>query len=176
MMAIIRQENQSDHRAVFALIEKAFKNEAFSDSKEQFLVERLRNSDAFIPELSLVAEIDNRVVGHILLTKIKIISEKHAFDSLALAPVTVLPDFQKLGIGGQLSRYAHKIAIELGYSSIILLGHKDYYPKFGYSRADKFGIELPFDVPAEHCMAIELIENGLKGVNGTVEYPKAFGE
>jgi predicted N-acetyltransferase YhbS len=58
----------------------------------------------------------------------------------------------------------------------VLLGHETYYPKFGYIQADKFGIELPFDVPKENCMTIELIENGLNGVKGIVEYPREFNE
>lgn len=172
----IRQENKNDYKEVFHLIEEAFRKVEFTDHKEQFLVERLRNSDAFIPELSLVAEIDSKIVGHILLTKLKIRDKSKEFNSLALAPVSVLPQFQGKGIGGKLILEAHKTAKELGYMSIILLGHENYYPKFGYKQADKFGIELPFEVPKENCMAIELIENGLNGVRGIVEYPKEFNE
>jgi len=164
----------SDYKGVFELIEKAFKNEAFTDHKEQFLVERLRKSNAFIPELSLVAEYEDELVGFILLTRIKIVSDDKTFDSLALAPVAVLPDFQNMGIGGKLILQAHKIAKEKGYKSVILLGHEKYYPRFGYAVADKFGIQLPFEAPKENCMAIELIEGGLSGVNGLVEYPKEF--
>ena len=72
MEIAIRQEESKDFKAVFYLIEEAFKTEKLSDHKEQFLVERLRKSDAFIPELSLIAEIDNKIVGYILLTKLKI--------------------------------------------------------------------------------------------------------
>lgn len=176
MKITIRKEESREFKAVFELIEKAFETESMSDHKEQFLVERLRNSNAFIPELSLVAEIKNKIVGHILLTKLKIKSEQDKFDSLALAPVTVLPEFQGKGIGGKLILESHKIAKELGFKSIILLGHENYYPKFGYMQADKFGIELPFEAPKENCMAIELVENGLNGVNGIVEYPKEFYE
>ena len=176
MSFTIRQENKSDFQAVFDLIEKAFKIDNLGDPKEQFLVERLRNAASFIPELSLITEIDGQVVGHILLTKIKIHHEGKSFESLALAPLTVLPEFQNQGIGGQMITYAHKKAAELGHRSIVLLGHKDYYPKFGYSRADKFGIELPFDVPKDNCMVIELIHNGLKDIKGMVEYPKEFYE
>ena len=68
----------------------------------------------------------------------------------------------------------HKRAKELGYKSVVLLGHEKYYPRFGYSQADRFGIELPFDVPKENCMAIELTKNGLEGVSGVVEYSKEF--
>ena len=116
-----------------------------SDHKEQFLVQRLRKSDAFIPELSLIAENENKIVGHILLTKLKIKNGQKKFDSLALAPVSVLPEYQGNGIGGMLIKEAHKKAKELGYQSVILLGHEKYYPKFGYKQADKFGIELPFE-------------------------------
>ncbi|MBA6157378.1 N-acetyltransferase [Tenacibaculum sp. S7007] len=176
MKLTIRKENPEDFKTVFNLIEKAFENEQMSDHKEQFLVERLRKSNAFVPELSIVAETENKIVGHILLTKLKIKNESNEFDSLALAPVSVLPEFQGKGIGGKLIVEAHKKAKELGHKSIILLGHENYYPRFGYEQADRYGIELPFEVPKENCMVIELIENGLKGVNGMVEYPKEFNE
>lgn len=162
--------------AVFALIEKAFAPIQLSDHKEQFLVERLRKSNAFIPELSLVAEIENKIVGHILLTKLKIKNDQNEFDSLALAPISVLPEYQGEGVGKMLIEQAHKKARRLGYKSIVLLGHDKYYPRFGYQQADKFGIKLPFEVPKENCMVIELMEGGLNGVRGTVEYPKEFNE
>lgn len=171
---IIRQEKYEDFPTVFNLIEKAFKNEEFSDHQEQFLVERLRKSTAFIPELSLVAELDGNVVGHILLTKLKIKNNQSEFISLALAPVSVDPHYQGRGIGGKLITTAHQIAEKLGYKSIVLLGHENYYPKFGYQQADKFAIELPFEVPKENVMAIELVKDALKNVNGIVEYPPEF--
>lgn len=172
----IREEKQTDYDAVFELIEKAFEKLVLSDHREQFLVQRLRKSTVFIPELSIVAEFKNEIVGHILLTKLKIKNGHEEFDSLALAPVSVLPEYQGKGIGGMLIQEAHKKARELGYKSIVLLGHEKYYPKFGYKQADNFGIELPFDVPKENCMVIELTDNGLNGVSGTVEYPKEFYE
>lgn len=172
----IRQETKSDFGAVGKLIEKAFENEAMSDHREQFLVERLRQSEAFIPELSLVAEMDGYIVGHILLTRITIHNGVESHDTLALAPVSVLPDYQGKGIGGKLIIEAHEKAKALGHTSIVLLGHDQYYPRFGYKQADTFGIELPFDVPKENVMVIELVENGLSGVNGVVEYPQEFVE
>ena len=71
---------------------------------------------------------------------------------------------------------AHQRAKDLGFKSVVLLGHADYYPKFGYRKASEFGIKLPFDVADEYCMAIELTTNGLAGVQGLVEYPKEFFE
>lgn len=176
MKITIRKEESKDFKAVFNVIEKAFETELISDHKEQFLVVRLRKSDAFIPELSMIAEVKNKIVGHILLTKLKIKNSQSEFDSLALAPVSVLPEYQGKGIGGMLIKQAHKTAKKLGYKSIVLLGHEKYYPKFGYQRADKYGIELPFEAPKENCMVIELTENGLSGISGIVKYPKEFYE
>jgi len=170
----IRQEEPADYPAVFKLIEEAFREEPMSDHTEQFLVERLRTSDAFVPELSLVAEAGGNIVGHILLTRIKIKNDRDELDSLALAPVSVLPAFQRQGIGSRLIEKAHGIAKGLGYSSVILIGHEDYYPRFGYQQASTFGIQLPFDAPEANCMAIELTDNGLAGVQGMVVYPPAF--
>lgn len=177
MNILFRQENKDDYAAVFNLIQRAFEKEEMSDHSEQYLVERLRNSEAFIPELSIVVEINQNIAGHILLTRIKVINNKNEeFESLALAPVSILPEYQGKGIGGKLIETAHKKAKELGFGSVILLGHENYYPRFGYGIAKKYGIKLPFEVPDENCMAIELIKGALEGVEGTVVYPKAFFE
>lgn len=170
----IRPEKPSDYVAVFALIEAAFAKEEYSDHQEQFLVERLRASEAFIPALSLVAERANEIVGHILLTHIHIqgLAQRHA--ALALAPVAVLPAHQGQGIGGELIEEAHRIATELGHERIILLGHADYYPRFGYQRCVDFGIKLPFEAPDENCMVLGLQDDSLVGVAGEVVYSEAF--
>lgn len=176
MSLTIRTEDQEDYQAVFEVIEAAFRSMEMSDHKEQFLVERLRKSDAFVPELSIVAAWNKKIVGHIILTKIKIKNDKDSFDSLALAPVSVHPDYQKKGIGKKLILESHERAKVLGFQSIVLLGHADYYPKFRYEKTSKYGIKLPFPAPEENCMVIALGENALKGVNGTVEYSKPFFE
>ncbi len=170
----IRQEESTDHQIVFDLIKSAFQEEEISDHQEQFLVQRLRNSDAFIPELSLVAELNGQVVGHILLTKVLIKNDIQEFTSLALAPVSVLPNYQRKGIGGQLIQSAHQKAKSLGYTSIVLLGHENYYPRFGYQQAHLFGINFPFEAPRENCFVLELIPNTLQAVYGTIEYAQEF--
>lgn len=172
----IRQETPGDHEVVFDLIAKAFETAEFTDGNEQFLVRRLRMSPAFIPGLSLVAETAGQIVGHVLLTRIRIKNSEEEFESLALAPVSVLPSFQKKGIGGMLIEHAHRRAKALGYNSVVVVGHDKYYPKFGYQRADNFGISVPFDVPSENCMVIELSEKSLAGVHGVVDYAKEFYE
>ena len=93
-----------------------------------------------------------------------------------IPPVTVLPEFQGKGIAAKLILRSHEIAKHLGYKSIVLLGHQDYYPRFGYQRCDKYNIKMPFDVPAENCMVVPLVKDGLKKVNGNVVYPDVFFE
>ena len=172
----IRQESPEDYVEVEKLIEAAFKAEKFSDHREHFLVKKLRDSNSFVPELSIVAEIEGEVIGHVLLTKIKIKKENTTFESLALAPISVKPKYQKQGVGGKMIRIAHKKAISLGYKSIVVLGHEDYYPRFGYQITSKFGIKLHFEATEANCMIIELVENGLQDVSGIVEYPRVFFE
>lgn len=173
----IRQEQSDDCPAVRRLVEAAFAEVAESDHKEQFLVERLHRSDTFIPQLSLVAETDDKqIVGYILLTKVGIVSQGHAVPSLGVAPLAVLPAFQGQGIGGMLLKEAHRRGASLEYGTAVLLGHKDYYPRFGYRRAIDFGIRFPFDVPHEFCMVAELIPHAINGLAGTVCYPDLFFE
>ncbi|ASW76255.1 GCN5 family acetyltransferase [Chryseobacterium piperi] len=172
---ILRQERETDYPQVFKVVEQAFKDAEHSDHQEQFLLEKLRKSEAFIPELSIVAEINDEVVGHILFTKLNIKNGLETFTSLALAPVSVQPEYQGKGIGSQLINHGHTVAKELGYQSVILIGHENYYPKFGYVKTSDFGIYFPFDLPEENGMAIELIQDGLKNIKGVVEYPKEFG-
>ncbi|WP_315118139.1 N-acetyltransferase [uncultured Clostridium sp.] len=174
MNITIRQETEKDYKLSEYTIEKAFENAEYSDHKEQFLVERLRKSEVFVPELSLVAEFDGEIVGHIMLTKLIIKNGVREYESLALAPVSVLPQHQNKSIGSMLIIESLKIAKELGFKSVIVLGHDKYYPRFGFKPADLWDIKAPFDVPKEFFMALELESGRLADVSGVVVYPKEF--
>lgn len=176
MKISIRQEMPSDYPAVAEAIKSAYEDVGYSNHREQFMVERLRNSDAFIPQLSLVAEADHQIVGHLMLTKIFIHDQEKPIASLALAPLSVVPEFQGNGVGSQLVTEGHRLAKELNYRSVVVLGHAKYYPRFGYEPLKKYGLELPFAVREENCMVISLAENGLSGVTGRVVYPPEFLE
>ena len=141
------------------------------------LVENLRKNPKFIPELSLVAEVGGKIAGHILFFPviIKPAAGKEK-ETIALAPVAVLPEFQKQGIGSELIREGFKTCPQLGYDSIIVLGHPEYYPKFGFEPTRKWGIKDPFGAPAEAFMALEFKKGALEGASGIVEYPKEFLE
>ena len=178
-MNIAIKEEISEYRKVTEkVIKSAFVNMEFSDKREHELVSRIRKSEAFIPKLSLVAinEDNNEIVGHILLSKIKISNDNQLEESLALAPVSVLPEYQNKGVGRLLILDALKIAKDLGYNSVVVMGHPNYYPKFGFEKASSWGIKAPFEVPEEAFMALELQENALENVSGVVEYPSVFFE
>ena len=173
---IIRKEILSDYDRVIEITAKAFETMPFSDGDEDKLVVRLRNAPGFIPELSLVAELNGLVVGHILFTPLVIDNGQQGFESLVLGPVSVLPEFQKQGIGGQLIIAGHKKAKELGFQSVILIGHPEYYPRFGYKTAFGWGLKVAMELPSDDVfMAIELTENALSGVSGMVIFPPEFG-
>lgn len=171
----IRQEKTADYKTVFFLIEKAFENEATSEHTEQILVSNLRRSNSFNKKLSLVAEVNNEIVGHILLSEVEIKDKKNSTKSLVLSPVSVLPYHQKKGVGKELIEAAHEIAKEIGYKSAVLIGDAAYFSKFGYKPAEEFNIQLGNKKNAtENCLATELVKNGLQDVKGKVEYPLAF--
>ncbi|WP_045516738.1 GNAT family N-acetyltransferase [Neobacillus niacini] len=177
-MIIIRQEQPTDYRNTENVVKNAFSTVEISDKKEHELVSRLRKSEAFIPELSFVAvsEDTNEILAHILLTKIKIKNDHLSVESLALAPVSVLPEYQNKGIGKSLILESLKIAKAVGYQSVVVLGHPDYYPKFGFKPTSQWGIRLPFDVSEKYFMALELEDRALENVDGIVEYSRAFFE
>lgn len=111
-----------------------------------------------------------------MLSKIKIEQDGTSEESLALAPVSVARGHQKKGIGGKLIVAALEKAKELGYGSVVVLGHPEYYPKFGFKKAIEWNIKAPFEVPEEVFMVIELTENALESVEGVVQYSSAFAE
>lgn len=166
----IRQETPQDFKSVYGINHLAFEQEG-----ESQLIEKIRKGNSFVPELSLVAEQDEKIIGHILFSKIKIIGES-TYSSLALAPMSVHPDFQKKGTGSKLVTIGLQIARNLKFEHVIVLGHKNYYPKFGFQKASKWKICCPFEVPEDHFMAIELVEGCLENKGGLVEYPPVFYE
>lgn len=167
---MIRQETAGDYKEVYELIKEAFASAEHCDGNEQDLAAALRKGESFLPELSLVAEIEGKIVGHILFTKAKVGEE----EALALAPLSVKPGWQGKGIGKALILEGHRIARRLGYHYSLVLGSSEYYPKTGYRPAEQFHIEAPEGIPSDCFMAAPLQENP-KPVSGKVTYAKEFG-
>lgn len=167
---LIRQETKQDHNQVYQLVKEAFATAARRDGNEQDLVAALRNSDAFVPELSLVAEIDGRIIGHILFTEAKVGVDL----VLVLAPLSVLPAYQKQGVGAALIESGHAVARKRGYSMSLVLGSETYYPRFGYLPAERWGIQVPDGIPSKNFMAVSLQPVAVP-LQGAVTYAKEFG-
>jgi putative acetyltransferase len=167
----IRPEASDDYQAI-----RIVNDLAFGQGNEASLIEELRKNPDFISQLSLVAEIRGEIAGHILFFPVRIDHGPESHMSLALAPMAVRPDSQRRGIGGRLITAGLERARALGYNSVLVLGHPAYYPRFGFVPASKWGIKTLYEVPDEAFMAVELVTDGLKGVRGTVAYPKEFDD
>lgn len=166
----IKTEMHQDYEEVYQLNVQAFDHR----EDESKLIERIRASEGFIPELSLVAEEDGRIVGHALFSKAEIMDhENKHHEVIVLAPIAVLPDKQKQGIGGRLIREGLRRSAELGYQYVFLIGHPSYYPRFGFKPARNLGFELKqFDVSDDVFMVYELTDG--PRLQGELRYPSVF--
>jgi putative acetyltransferase len=170
MQIKIRLETISDIQKI-----KEINDLAFGGESESKLVEAIRQSENFIPELSLVAEDNNGdVVGHILMSVIHIKTSNALIPTLGLAPMAVHPDYQRKGIGSLLVKKVIESARDIGYKHIAVLGNVNFYPKFGFVPSKTKGIQSPFPVPDEVFMVMELVEGSLSEIQGKVQYPQAF--
>lgn len=168
-MVIVRPEKPEDTEVIRYLNERAF-----GQANEANLVDALRNAGKIA--LSLVAESEAGVVGHILFSPAMIEAEGRTFPAVALAPMAVLPEWQRQGIGSLLVKHGLKQCRKAGHDRVIVLGHPDYYPRFGFVPADRYGLKCEYDVPQEVFMAIELKEGALQGLAGIARYQPEFNE
>lgn len=167
----IRTEREEDYSQIYEVVKKAFEKAEHSDGNEQDLVEKLRKNKAYINSLSLVCEDNDKIVGYVMFTKNKI----GKVTGLTLAPLAILPKYQHKRLGTLLVKSGLKIAKELGYEYVIVLGNPKYYNRFGFVTSKEFGIKSPFDVPSKNFMALNLIDNDdREDLNAVVEYPKPF--
>lgn len=168
----IRSETSDDFVAINNLLEKAF-----GQPNEAGLVDNFRKSDSFIPELALVAQQSNQIIGHIVFTHIHIETKTNNknIPALALAPMAVIPAMQNKGIGSALVRKGLILCREVGHQIVIVLGHEKYYPKFGFLPASKYNITPPFEAPDEAFMALALQPNTLKFIFDGVLYGLVTG-
>jgi putative acetyltransferase len=165
----IRAEREADYSTI-----REINNAAFGRKGEGRLVDKLRMTSRFNAHLSLLAEADGRVVGHVLFYQVDMETELGVKGMLSLAPIAVLPSFQKRGVGSTLIREGLDRALKLGYDAVIVMGHAGYYPRFGFRPASAWGIRPNFKVPDEAFMALELVEGALQNCEGAFRYPKEF--
>ncbi len=164
-MTAIREETEADRNGI-----REVNQRAFGRYDEADLVDRLRADGVVI--VSLVAVIEGRIAGHILFSELPIETPSAVTPAAALAPMAVLPELQRRGIGSALVRRGLERCREKGRSIAIVVGHPEYYPRFGFSADLARNLRSPFSGPA--FMAAELVPGALAGVAGVVRYPAAF--
>lgn len=162
---ITRDERPPDRSAILQL-----NRDAFGGDGEAELIEKL-HADGLVAA-SLVAE-DGPVIGHILLSWLRLEMDSRMLRGLALAPMAVAPARQRQGIGSRLVKAAIQAARRIGADAVIVLGHPAFYPRFGFSAQDAAKLASPFTGPA--FMALELTPGALAGRRGSVVYPASFG-
>lgn len=178
MTITLRPELPSDHRAVELLTREAFWGTEMPRCTEHLLVRRLRDAPAFLPELDVVAEVGGEVVGNVMWSRAGVVEQtpdgEVTHDVLTFGPLTVLPSCQATGVGSALMRYTLAEAARLGHRAVVVYGHPDYYPRFGFVRAADVGITAPGGATFDGLMALALVPGGLDGVRGEVHEDPVF--
>lgn len=162
----IRPERADDISAVHAV-----NAAAFDTSAEAKLVDALRGQAR--PIVSLVAEDDGGIVGHIMFSPVTLVAQEGT-SFAGLAPMAVMPSRQRQGIGSRLVREGLERCRQAGFRGVVVLGHAEYYPRFGFVPAARFGLRSEYDVPDDVFMVVELVTGALKGKTGTIRYHPAF--
>jgi putative acetyltransferase len=168
-MIIIKEENPKDKDKIYEINKSAFGTET-----EAKIVDALREAGELI--LSLVVQIDDILIGHIAFGEVKIDSGKQSYRAIRLGPMAVLPEHQRKGYGTKLVEQGSKILSGRGHEIVVVLGHPDYYPKFGFVPSQRYGIQCEYECPPEAFMIKELKQNALKGIQGTVFYSSIFND
>jgi putative acetyltransferase len=160
----IREERPDDVRAV-----RDLNRRAFGQDQESNIVDALRANGSAL--LSLVATLDDKVVGHIMYSPAVI---DDSIRGAALGPMAVLPEYQRQGIGTELIEAGNRKLKDAGCLFILVVGHADYYPRFGFRPAREHGIKCEWDVPDDVFMLLVLDEAKMAGVSGLAKYRHEF--
>lgn len=164
----IRDEQEADRPAVREIVSAEFDTGAEAD-----LLDDLR--DGSDPVVSLVAEEDDSIVGHVMFSPVSVAEHPDA-QLMGLAPLAVRYEYQGRGIGSALVRAGLERCREIGAIGVVALGHPDYYPRFGFGPASHLGLKCEYDVPDGAFFVLELEPGALAGKSGTVRYHEAFGK
>ena len=165
---LIRAEKETDQHAVYAV-----NVAAFDAPSEAILVDALREQAH--PAVSLVAEDEGELVGHIMFSPVSV-SGHPELKVMGLGPMSVAPGYQRKGIGSALVRAGIKCCRQLGFSAVVVLGHPEYYPRFGFTPAFRFGIDSEYEVPEGVFMVMELQAGARSEKTGRVKYHAAFND
>ncbi len=163
----LRNETPLDYRSVEELTREAFWNNHVPGCDEHYLLHVMRNSDSFIRELDFVAEIDGKIVANIVYTKSKIAGDNcEDYDVITFGPLSVLPEYQRKGVGAMLIKHTTELAKELGYIAILIYGDPRYYSKFGFVEAENYDIRTSGNMYSVPLQALELYQGALLDCSG----------
>jgi len=175
MKALIRRTTKTDFLITENITREAFWNVYKPGCDEHLVLHNVRNGNSYIAELDMVAVVENEIIGHIISTKAKVVDPQNTeHEVLCVGPVSVLPDYQKQGIGSKLIYESIKVAKESGYTAMILFGNPDYYHRLGFKNAQEYGITTKEYENFEPFMALELQTNGLENITGRFFEDNAF--
>lgn len=171
----LRPETEPDYETVEFLTREAFWDLYRPGCVEHLLAHKLRQVSAFIPELDFVAELDGRIAGNIMYSRAKVVdSDGNAAEVLTFGPLSVLPKFQKTGVGSALILHTEKIAAQMGFRAIIIFGNPAYYHRFGFDGAEKYGVTTAEGENFDAFMALELFPGAMRGVTGKFHEDPVF--
>lgn len=175
MNFLIRREEEKDYRVVEELTREAFWNLYVQGCDEHYLVHIIRKSKDFIKELDFVAVLDGKIVGNIMFSKSHVEDEKGTkHETITFGPLSVLPEYQKKGVGKTLIEHAKEEAKKLGYKAILIFGNPAYYSKYSFKASKEFNISIPGGKYPAAFMVLGLYEDALDGVSGTFYGSKDF--
>lgn len=165
---IVRPITEADYSTVYNLIKTAFETAEHRDGDEQDYAVNLRNGANYIPGLDLVAELDGKLIGHIMFTNTYVTKpDGSKYPTLLVAPLATLLEYRGMGVGAALMKEGFRIALAMGYESAFLIGDPNYYQRFGYQLSRQYDINHE-SLPSEYVMAKELVPGTLHGVTGLI--------
>ncbi len=175
MEILIQRTQPKDFLITENITRETFWNLFKPGCDEHLVLHNLRKSNCYMSNLDLVALSENKIIGHIIITKANVVDiHNNESQVLCVGPISVIPEFQKKGIGTKLLNETIAIAKELGYSAMILFVHPDYYHRFGFVNAQNYRITTKEGVNFEPFMVLELYPNVLVAVSGKFYEDKAF--
>lgn len=163
----LRREQPADYSETENVTREAFWNHYSPACSEHYLLHIMRDCPAFVPELDVVAVCDGKIVGNVVYMKSVIRADNgNSYEVLSLGPISVLPEYQRKGIGGRMIEYTRDIARRMGFAAILLCGDPDYYSRQGFLSAETFGIRTEDDMYADALQVCPLCENAMSGMKG----------
>lgn len=166
----IRPEATADHAAIHTFVETAFQTAKVASGTEQDFVDGLRASAGYLPDLALVAVADDRIVGHVMLTRTAIDTDAGRREILLLAPLAVALGERGRGLGARLTNTVLERARAHGFDAVILVGDPAYYGRFGFRASTDFGIGNTAGIPDQFVQILDLVPGALDGVTGTIAF------